>query len=63
MSLSLSVVLSADVSCLVQANSGCPGDAALCRHGDNAEVQLREAPAACSSCSNRGNNLQFLFVL
>lgn len=47
---------------LVQADSGCPGDATLRCHGDNAEVRLREAPAACSGCSNRGNDLQSVLL-
>lgn len=38
----------------VQANSRCLGDASVCHHGDNAEVQLHETPPAFTGCAHRG---------
>lgn len=38
----------------VQANGGHLGDAALCCHGDDAEIWLHEAPPSLTGCSVGG---------
>ena len=44
-----------------QAKGGCPGDAALCRHGDDAEVRIRGAAAAVPGCAHRGKSTGGVF--